>query len=138
RGRPLSLVSRVGPAPPVYLAPPPVPTNLFGLSPPTTPLCGPPALVHSVLLASSANTRWCVGKQVRISVILPVAGSYIERWRVACSIGVSLADGWSEPLRQKSGLENWPMREVNQTRPVSSIIGLCMLAWLSQITSSPQ
>ena len=70
--------------------------------------------------------------------MLPVAGSYTERWRVACSIGVSLADGWSEPLRQKSGLENWPMREVNQTRPVSSIIGLCMLAWLSQITSSPQ
>ena len=79
-----------------------------------------------------------MGKQVRISVILPVFGSYIERWRVDCSIGVSFAEGWSEPLRQKSGLANCPTRDVNQTWPFSSIIGLCMLAWLSQITSSPQ
>src|SRR5215470_9896781 len=41
-------------------------------------------------------------------------------------------------LAAKSGLANWPTREVNQTRPASSIIGLCMLAWLSQITSSSQ
>src|SRR6516164_585705 len=116
----------------------PVSSNILRLSQPTTPLCGPPALVHSVLLASSANTRWCVGKQVLISVILPVAGSYMERCRVDCSIGVSLADGWSDPFLQKSGLANCPTREVNQTRPFSSIIGLCMLAWLSQITSSPQ
>src|SRR5437899_4213132 len=37
-----------------------------------TPLPGPPALVHSVLLASSAKTRWWVGKHVLISVIFPV------------------------------------------------------------------
>src|SRR5262249_25126571 len=102
------------------------------------PLTGPPALVHNVLLASSANTRWWVGKQVRISVTFPVFGSYIDRCRVDCSIGVSFAEGWSDPLRQKSGLANWPTRDVNQTRPVSSIIGLCMLAWLSQIGFSPQ
>ena len=69
-----------------------------------TPLCGPPALVHSVLLASSAKTRWCVGKHVLISVNLPVFGSYIERWRLADSIGNSFADGWSEPFLQKSGI----------------------------------
>src|SRR5712675_1849477 len=73
-----------------------------------------------------------------MSVILPVAGSYLARCRVDCSIGVSFAEGWSEPFLQKSGLANWPTREVNQTCPFSSIIGLCMLAWLSQITSSPQ
>src|SRR5882757_1299572 len=93
----------------------PVSSNFLRLSQPTTPLCGPPALVHSVLSASSANTRWWVGKQVRISVILPVLGSYVERWRVDCSIGVSFAETWSEPFRQKSGLANWPTREVNQT-----------------------
>src|SRR6266581_4821380 len=86
----------------------PVSSNILRLSQPTTPLCGPPALVHSVLLASSANTRWWVGKHVRISVMLPVFGSYIERCRVDCSIAVSFAEGWSEPFLQKSGLANWP------------------------------
>src|SRR5215475_4600892 len=103
-----------------------------------TPLCGPPALVHSVLLASSAKTRWCVWKHVLIRVILPVCGSYMERWRLDCSIGNSLAEGWSEPFLQKSGFAGGPTREVNQTRPLSSNIGLCMLVWLSQIGSGPQ
>src|SRR5207244_11757361 len=85
-----------------------------------TPLCGPPALVHSVLSASSANTRWCVGKHVLISVIFPVFGSYMERWRLDWSTGNSLADGWSDPLLQKSGFAGAPTREVNQTRPFSS------------------
>src|SRR6516164_8232248 len=116
----------------------PVSSKVLRLSQPITPLGGRRVMDKSVMLASSANTRWWVGKQVRMSVILPLLGSYMEKWRVDCSIGVSFAEGWSEPLRQKSGLANWPTREVNQTRPVSSIIGLCMLAWLSQITSSPQ
>ena len=73
-----------------------------------------------------------------ISVIFPVFGSYIERWRLAVSIGVSFADGWSEPFLQKSGLAGGRTREVNQTRPFSSNIGLCMLVWLSQMRSSPQ
>ena len=51
---------------------------------------------------------------------------------------MSLADGWSEPFLQKSGLASGPTREANQTRLFSSIIMLCMLAWLSQIASSPQ
>src|ERR1700682_3685341 len=135
---PLPLVSRMRADQPCDFASSPVSSNILRLSQPTTPLCGPPALVHNVLLASSANTRWWVGKQVRTSVILPDLGSYIERCRVDCSTGVSFAEGWSEPFLQKSGLANWPTREVNQTWPFSSIIGLCMLAWLSQITSSPQ
>src|ERR1700756_6061527 len=125
----------MSPAHPCDFPSSPVSSNTLRLSQPTTPDCGPPALVHNVLLASSANTRWWVGKQVRISVILPLLGSYMERWRVDCSIGVSFAEGWSEPLRQKSGWANWPTREVNQTRPGSSLIGLCIVAWLSQITS---
>src|SRR5882762_3372173 len=103
-----------------------------------TPLPGPPALVHSVLLASSAKTRWWVGKHVLISVIFPVCGSYMDRWRLDCSTGKSFADGWSEPFLQKSGFAGAPTREVNQTRPRSSNIGLCMLVWLSQIGSGPQ
>ena len=54
------------------------------------------------------------------------------------STGNSLADGWSEPFLQKSGFAGGRTREVNQTRPFSSNIGLCMLVWLSQIGSSPQ
>ena len=75
---------------------------------------------------------------MRINVILPVFGSYIERCRVDCSIGVSFADGWSEPFLQKSGLANCPTRDVNQTWPFSSIIGLCIEVWLLQIASLPQ
>src|SRR5256885_12680997 len=73
-----------------------------------------------------------------MSVILPVRGSYTDRWRLDVSIGVSLADGWAEPFLQKSGFAGGRTRDVNQTRPFSSNIGLCMLVWLSQIRSSPQ
>src|SRR2546429_9497132 len=89
----------------------PVSSNIFRFSQPMTPLCGPPALVHSVLSASSANTRWCVGKHVLISVIFPVFGSYIERCRLDWSTGNSLADGWSDPLLQKSGFAGAPDRK---------------------------
>src|SRR5881409_3873571 len=97
---------------PCDLASSPVSSNFLRLSQPITPLCGPPALVHSVLSASSANTRWCVGKQVRISVIFPVFGSYMERWRLDWSTGNSFADGCSEPFLQKSGFAGAPTREV--------------------------
>src|SRR5438309_6500522 len=116
----------------------PVSSNILRFSQPSTPLCGPPALVHSVLLASSAKTRWWVGKHVLIRVIFPVLGSYMERCRLDCSTGKSLADGWSDPFLQKSGFAGGRTREVNQTRPFSSNIGLCMLVWLSQMRSSPQ
>ncbi len=46
----------------------PVSSNIFRLIQPTTLLAAPPLLSHSVLLASSAKTKWCVEKQVLISV----------------------------------------------------------------------
>src|SRR5918992_3159289 len=110
----------------------PVSSNILRFSQPMTPLAAPPALVHSVLFASSANTKWWVWKHVLISVNLSVAGSYMERWRLDDSIGVSCADGCSEPFLQKSGLAGGRTLAVNHTRPFSSIIGLCILVWLSQ------
>src|SRR2546425_11145775 len=106
--------------PPCDFASSPVSSNILRFSQPITPLCGPPALVHSVLLASSAKTRWCVGKHVLMSVILPVRGSYTERWRLDVSIGVSLADGWAEPFLQKSGFAGGGARGVDQTRALSA------------------
>src|SRR3989442_15065408 len=82
----------------------PVSSNIFRFSQPMTPLCGPPALVHSVWLASSAKTRWWVWKHVLISVIFPGLGSYMERCRIDVSIGEFFADRWSEPFLQKSVL----------------------------------
>ena len=87
------MVSRTSAVHPCDLTSSPVASNIFRFSQPMTPLCGPPALVHSVLSPSSANTRWWVGKHVLISVILPVLGSYMERCRLDDSIGVSFADG---------------------------------------------
>ena len=91
-----------------------------------------------MLLASSANTKWWVEKQVPIKVILPVWGSYMDRWRLDDSRGVSFADGCSEPFLHASGFSGGRTREVNHTRPFSSNIGLCMLVWLSQMGSGPQ
>src|SRR3989442_13730738 len=116
----------------------PVASNILRFNHPMTPLPGPPALVHKVLLASSAKTRWCVGKHVLISVIFPVFGSYMERWRFDSSRGKSFADGCSEPFLQKSGFAGAPTREGNQTRPFSSNIGLCMLVSLSPMCPGPQ
>ena len=136
--RPLPLVSITIGVQPCEAASSPVSSNFFVSSQPITPDPGPPALVHSVLLASSANIRWCVGKQVRMSVILPVFGSSIERWRVELASGNTLADGCAEPCLQKSGLGGGPTREVHHTRPLSSYIGLCVVVWPCQIGSSPQ
>src|SRR5207247_11324328 len=91
----------------------PVASNILRFSQPITPLCGPPALVHSVLLASSAKTRWWVGKHVRISVIFPVFGSYMERCRFDVSMGVSFADGCSAPFLRMLVLAGAPRRGVN-------------------------
>src|SRR6516165_5893740 len=123
---------------PCDLASSPVSSNILRLSQPTTPLAGPPALAHSVWLASSANCRWWVEKQVEIRVNLPVSGSNIDSWRLDCLSGNNFADGWSEPCLQKAGLSGPRTRDVNQTRPLSSNIGLWALDWLSQIGSSPQ
>ena len=54
----------------------PVSSNILVFSQPIT---WPPPLVHSVLLASSANIRWWVPKQVPMWVSFLVAGSYICR-----------------------------------------------------------
>jgi hypothetical protein len=71
-------------------------------------------------------------------VNLPDFGSIMASCRPEVSTGNCLADGWSEPFLQKSGLAGGRIRAVNQTRPFSSNIGLCTTAWLSQSASSPQ
>ena len=73
-----------------------------------------------------------------MSVTFSVAGSNIARCRVEVSSGNTFADGWLEPFLQKSGLGGAPTREVYQTRPFSSNIGLCVVDWPCQIGSSPQ
>src|SRR5205085_9958478 len=82
--------------------------------------------------------RWCVWKRVLMGVLVGVRGSCTGGWRLDVSVGVGLADGWAEPFLQKSGFAGGRTRAVNQTRPFSSNIGLCMVVWLSQIRSSPQ
>src|SRR5882757_11212076 len=78
---PLPLVSMISGVQPCDFAASPVSSYILVLSQPTTPLAGPPALVHSVLLASWPKYRWCVPKHVLISENFLVLGSYIERWR---------------------------------------------------------
>jgi hypothetical protein len=95
----------------------PVSRYILVLSQPTTPLCGPPALVHSVLFASLAKYRWCVEKQVLTSFQSPVFGSYIESWRNEPSCGATFAEGWLEPFLQKSGFGTGRILAVNHTRP---------------------
>src|SRR3977135_3648415 len=62
----------------------------------------------------------------------------MDRWRVARSRGNAFAAGWFDPFLQKAGFSKGRILAVNQTRACSSIIGLCMLVWLSQMASSPQ
>src|ERR1700704_559697 len=136
---PLPLVSMMRGVQPCDFASSPVSRYILVLSQPTTPLAGPPALVHSVWLASFAKYRWCVEKQVLMSFHSPVLGSYIDRCRGESLSGAIFADGWLEPTLQKSGCAPaGRMRAVNHTRPCASIIGLWMLVWPSQIGSSPQ
>src|SRR5688500_4172518 len=116
----------------------PVSSSTRGLSQPSTLAPPPPLEVQSVLSASSAKITWCVGKQVEINVQLAFAGSYIERWRAALSIGATCADGCEDPFRHHFGFAGGRMRAAAQTRPFASIIWLCVLVWLSQIGSAPQ
>src|SRR5213083_3035428 len=73
-----------------------------------------------------------------MSVNFPVFGSYMESWRLERSTGKIFAEGWSDAFPQKAGFAGPRTREVNQTLPFSSNIGLCGLVWLSQIGSAPQ
>ena len=113
----------------------PVSRNIFVFSQPTT--C-PPPLVQIVLLASSANIKWCVPKQVLMCVSCRVFGSHIARCRPALAIGYSFADGWLEPALQKSGLAGGRTADVIHSLPFASNIGLWTLFLLSQITSLSQ
>jgi hypothetical protein len=73
-----------------------------------------------------------------MSVNFPVAGSYIESWRLDACSGNTCADGWLDLRLQKAGFGAGRILAVNQTRPFSSIIGLCVTLSLSQIGSAPQ
>ena len=130
-------MSRTSAVQPCAFASSPVCSYSLRLSQPTTPGPATPELVHSVWSASRAKLRWWVGKQVLISVHLPVFGSYIERWRFASpASGNAFADGCSAPLHQ-SGFLFGRTREVNHTRPFSSIIGLWLSVRLFQIGLGP-
>ena len=72
------------------------------------------------------------------NVYFIVLGSSIAMWRFACSTGNSLAEGWSEPFRQKSGFLGSRTVAASQTRPFLSNMELWLLALVSQIFSSPQ
>src|SRR3954470_6462329 len=135
--RPLPLASTMIGVPPCDFAESPVARKVFVSIQPTTPLCGPPELVHSVV-PSLAKNRWCVGKQVSTCDHLPVFGSYTEIWRGEASSGAIFADGWSEPFLQKSGFGAGRDRAENHTRPSRSMIALWMLLAPSQIGSLPQ
>src|SRR5947207_1449271 len=113
----------------------PVSSYFFGLNQPTT--C-PPPLVQMVLLASSANIRWCVLKQVSIRVSCPLCGSYMASCRLELSIGYICVEGWSDPARHQSAVSAGRMREVIHTCPRSSNMALCTLFLLVQMISSPQ
>src|SRR6266568_4911520 len=67
-----------------------------------------------------------------------VFGSYIASWRPLLFSGNRTAEGWLDPSLQNAGLSFGRILEVIHTRPFSSNIGLCTLAWLCQIASSPQ
>jgi hypothetical protein len=63
------LVSRISAVQPCDFCSSPVASNILVFNQPTT---WPPPLVQSVLLASSANMRWCVLKHVLMCVSFPV------------------------------------------------------------------
>src|SRR5882672_3076679 len=100
---PLPLVSRMNGVQPCDLTSSPVSSYIFMLIHPAAPLAGPPALAHSVLLASKPNCTWWVGKHVLIILNSLVFGSYIVTWRPDAASGNTFADGWLEPALQKSG-----------------------------------
>src|SRR5437764_13773859 len=73
-----------------------------------------------------------------MSVTSLVFGSYMARCRSLVARGKSFADALLDPSLQKSGLSLGRTLDVNHARPSSSNIGLCTLAPLLQIASSPQ
>src|SRR5712692_2108543 len=67
-----------------------------------------------------------------------VFGSSIETWRPERSSGNALAEGCSEPFRQKAGSSMPRTAAANHTRPFRSNMPLWLLARWLQIFSSPQ
>src|ERR1043166_7405727 len=90
---PLPLVSTMIGVQPCDLAESPVSRNSLVFTQPTTPLAGPPAESHSVLLVSWPKYKWCVEKQVSTCFHWLVFGSYTETWRRELSCGATLAEG---------------------------------------------
>src|ERR1041385_1915230 len=97
---PFPFVSTINGVQPCHFISSPVWPYIFVFSHPTTPLPGPPALVHRVSLASLAKYRCWVLKHVLINDHFPVFGSYIESCRSDRSSGATLAEGRSEPALQ--------------------------------------
>src|SRR5580658_8464783 len=77
-------------------------------------------------------------KHVSTRVNFCVFGSKIENWRCDVASGNSFAEGLSDPALQNAGFDSGRRRAEYQTRPSASNIGLWTIAWLSQISSSPQ
>src|SRR6266576_7188691 len=73
-----------------------------------------------------------------MSVTCFVFGSYTASCRPLVLRGNRTAEAWLEPSLQNAGFSPGRILEVNHTRPFSSNIGLCTLARLCQIGSSPQ
>src|ERR1700716_3865979 len=88
---PLPLVSRMSAVQPCDFCASWVSSHIFVFSQPTTadspPHTAAQLLVHSVLLASSANCRWCAVKQVSISETSLVFGSYTASSRILLLTG---------------------------------------------------
>src|SRR5256885_11227186 len=110
---PLPWASRIRAVQPCDFSSSPVSSNSFVFSQPTT---GPPPEVHSVRLASSANIRWWVLKQVLMWVSFWVLGSYTARWRPDRASGNSFADGWLDPALQNGGASGGRPGEGGHTR----------------------
>src|ERR1700686_3467070 len=100
----------------------PVSSSILVLTQPRTSAPMPPELDQSVRLASKPNCTWWVGKQVLTDVNFWVAGSSMTTWRFEVAIGNALAEGWSDPALQKSGLAAGRTLAANQTRAFSSNI----------------
>src|SRR3954462_7935308 len=114
----------------------PVVANFLTSSQPSTAGPTTPALKNSMSW-SRVKARWWVGKQVLTSVNLLAAGSYMAMLLLESLIGNALADGCSDPALHQSGLAGGRICEVIQIRPLSSIIGLCVMVWLLQIVLGP-
>src|SRR5512147_2390074 len=100
------------------------------------PSTGPPPVYQRTSFLS--RFRWWVPKQVSIVTTFLVFGSYICIWRPLCSSGNACAEGWLDPLRQKSAVGFGRIRAAIHTRLCPSIAKLCAVVWLVQIASSPQ